>query len=93
MSRELPRAQYVGMFGPTAGDRVRLERVDVVVCETLGVRRLAEQVFDGLSECGEIVRVVDEEARVPGLGEKGGKQVAGPDPQRNTDERPERANT
>ena len=31
MSRELPRAQYVGMFGPTTGDRVRLGDTALVI--------------------------------------------------------------
>jgi urease subunit alpha len=31
MSRRLPRAQYVGMFGPTTGDRVRLGDTALVV--------------------------------------------------------------
>jgi urease subunit alpha len=31
MSRELPRAQYVDMFGPTVGDRVRLGDTDLVI--------------------------------------------------------------
>jgi urease subunit alpha len=31
MSRELPRAQYAGMFGPTTGDRVRLGDTALVI--------------------------------------------------------------
>ena len=31
MSRELPRSQYVGMFGPTTGDRVRLGDTALVI--------------------------------------------------------------
>jgi urease subunit alpha len=31
VSRELPRAQYVGMFGPTTGDRIRLGDTALVI--------------------------------------------------------------
>jgi urease subunit alpha len=31
MSRELPRGQYVGMFGPTTGDRIRLGDTALVI--------------------------------------------------------------